>query len=143
MALKDIAGRLEEAARAADAVMADYLSEPLAGPAGLEKTIREYIAVKLRLDGDEVSDNITVMVRISVSKDSGIPLEKLKAMDRPGACGSAPTVLAKRVLLFLDVQKKLGVAMKPELAQDIQTVQDLAGVLYPLLEEKSRKRENR
>ena len=117
-------------------MISDYLSKPLSDQSGLERVIKEYIAIKLQLEEEEISDNITIMVRISVSKATGIPLEKLKAMDRPGACGSAPTVLAKRVLLFLDVQKKLGVAMDPKLAGSIQTVQDLAEILYPLLQER-------
>lgn len=132
MAIKDIAVRLREAANAADSVMEDFLREPSPGQAGLENAIREYIARKLELDEEEISDNITIMVRSNISKTSGIPLEKLKEMDRPGACGSAPAVLSKRVLLFLDVQKKLGVAMDPKQAQDIHTVQELAEVLYPL-----------
>ena len=137
MAIKDIAAKVGEAGKAADAVMEEYLSRPLTDQKDLEKAIKAYVALKQQLADEEISDNITVMVRISVSKSSGIPVEKLKEMDRPGACGSTPAVLAKRILLFLDVQKKLGVAMDPKIAQEIQTVQDLAGILYPLLKEKA------
>ena len=55
-------------------------------------------------------------------------------MDKPGACGSAPAVLAKRILFFLDVQGKLGVKMPPEDAGKIQTVQDLAEELLLLMQ---------
>ncbi len=132
MTAREIAKQIAHASRSADLVMTEFLELADPGPDELEQAIRGYVALKLQLEGDEISDNITKMVRISVSKASGISLEKLKEMDRPGACGSAPAVLAKRVLLFLDVQKKLHVSMPPEKAGDIQTTQDLTDVLYPL-----------
>lgn len=134
MTAREIAKQIAQASQAADLVMTEFLELTDPGPDELEQAIRRYVALKLQLEGDEISDNITKMVRISVSKASGIPLEKLKEMDRPGACGSAPAVLAKRVLLFLDVQKKLHVSMPPEKAGDIQTTQDLTDVLYPLFQ---------
>ena len=133
MRAKEIARQIADAKKAADSVMSDFLDKTEPEDWELEQAIRRYIALKLQLDEAEVSDNITIMVRISVSKATGIPLEKLKEMDRPGACGSAPAVLAKRVLLFLDVQKKLNVSMPPEKAGSIQTTHDLTEILYPLL----------
>lgn len=133
MSAREIASQIAESAKAADAVLADFLSQPEQSEEALAAAIKKYIAVKQQLSGDEVSDNITIMVRISISKATGIPVEKLKEMDKAGACGSAPAVLAKRVLLFIDIQKKLGVAMAPEKAGGIQTVQDLSGILYPLI----------
>lgn len=133
MAIRDIAGRLNEAAKAADVVIEEYYKNPSQNVAELAQVIRQYITLKLQLPEDEVSDNITVMVRYSISQATGISIEELKTMDRPGACGSAPAVLAKRILLFLDVQRKLGVQMPPADAGRIQTVQDLAEELMPLL----------
>ena len=89
-------------------MISDYLSKPLSDQSGLERVIKEYIAIKLQLEEEEISDNITIMVRISVSKATSIPLEKLKAMDRPGACGSAPTVLAKKGSALSGCTEKAG-----------------------------------
>jgi len=134
MAMKSIVGQLKEAAKAADAVMEDYRKSPSRDVETLARVIRQYAAAKMQLTEDETSDNITVMTRYHVSRISGIPVEKLKEMDKPGACGSAPAVLAKRILFFLDVQGKLGVKMPPEDAGKIQTVQDLAEELLPLMQ---------
>ena len=134
MAMKEIAGLLKEASKAADAVMEDYLKKPTRDLESLTRVIRLYAAAKMQLTEEETSDNITVMVRHYVSRISGIPADKLKEMDKPGACGSAPAVLAKRILFFLDVQGKLGVKMPPEDAGKIQTVQDLAEELLPLIQ---------
>lgn len=76
------------------------------------------------------------MVRIRISKATGIPVEKLKELDKAGACGSAPAVLAKRVLLFIDIQKKLGITFPADKMYGVQTVQDLAELAFPLIIEK-------
>lgn len=133
MAVRGIAGHLNEAAKAADTYIEAYQGQSFATAEELTQVIRQYIVIKLQLPQEEVSDNITKMVRCSISKATGIPVEQLKEMDRPGACGSAPAVLAKRILLFLDIQTKLGVRMPPDHAGNIQTVQDLAEELLPLL----------
>lgn len=133
MAISDIAGKVSNASRAADAVFEEYSKKEQKDRNDLTLAIKQYIAVKLRLPAEEFSDNITKMVRFSISRNTGIPIEELKEMDRPGACGSAPAVLAKRILLFLDVQKKLGVHIPPENAGKIQTIQDLASELAPLV----------
>ena len=136
MGMKEIASRIGEANKASAAVLEEFRALPEADQLDLASALSRYIPEKLQLKGEEVSDNITIMVRTSISKATGISLEKLKEMDRPGACGSAPAVLAKRVLLFLDTQKQLGVALPPEKLYDVQTIADLTDLAFPLLEEK-------
>lgn len=131
--MRNIAGQIAESAKAADAVLEDYLAQPEMSEKALAETMKKYIAVKQQLSGDEVSDNITIMVRISISKATGIPVEKLKELDKAGACGSAPAVLAKRVLLFIDIQKKLGITFPVDKMYGVQTVQDLAELAFPLI----------
>lgn len=131
--MKDIAGRLKDAGRAADQIIAAYREGDAGDAAELADVVKRYITVKLRLQEEEVSDLIGEMVRFSVSKASGIPVEKLKEMDRPGACGSAPAVLSQKILLLLDIQNKLSVKMPPQAAVEIRTVRDLADVLMPLV----------
>ncbi len=134
MAIKDVANRITKSAKAADLLWEEAMEQPKIDEKKLAEVMKEYIGLKQQLEGDEVSDNITIMVRISVSKATGIPFEKLKEMDKAGACGSAPAVLAKRVLLFLDIQKKLGITFPPEKMYGVQTVQDLAKLAIPLME---------
>ena len=134
MGMKEIASRICEANKASEAVMAEFRALPDAGREELTAILNRYIACKLQLEKRDVSDNITIMVRTSISKVTGIPVEKLKEMDRPGACGSAPAVLAKRVLLFLDIQKQLDIILPPDRLYGVQTVNDLAEIAIPLIE---------
>ena len=133
MALKDISNRLRNAGQKADAVIEAWRNSPSKNEEALSRVVRAYIGRKLELPEEKISDNITIMVRENISAATGIPVEKLKEMDRPGACGSTPAVLAKRILLFIDIQDKLGVKMPPADAGSIQTVQDLAKELWPLI----------
>lgn len=133
MSLKEVAAKIKDASNAADNLMEAFLKLETFTRNDLEEMLKQYIGCKLQLEKEEISENITIMVRTSVSKATGIPAEKLKELDRPGRCGSAPTVLAKRVLLFVDIQKKLGVVIPPEQAPDIQTVEDLSGILFPMI----------
>ena len=136
MGMKEIASRIGEANKASAAVLEEFRALPEADQSDLVSVLNRYIPGKLQLQGEEVSDNITIMVRTSISKATGISLEKLREMDRPGACGSAPAVLAKRVLLFLDIQKQLDITLPPEKLYDVQTIEELTNLAFPLLEEK-------
>ncbi len=138
MGMKEIANRIGEANKASAAILEEFRALPEADQSDLVSALNRYIPGKLQLQGEEVSDNITIMVRMSISKATGISLEKLKEMDRPGACGSAPAVLAKRVLLFLDIQKQLGITLPPEKLYDVQTIGDLANLVFPLMKEREK-----
>ena len=78
MAIRDIASRLSEATRAADVMIEEYYKHPSQNAVELAQVIRQYITLKLQLPQDEVSDNITVMVRYSISQATGISIEELK-----------------------------------------------------------------
>lgn len=133
MGRKEIADRLKEAAAQANTELEKIRSAPDMGREKMAEVLRRYAARRLMLDASEVSDNITKMVRIHVSKTMHIPEEELKNMDKPGMCGSAPAVLSLRILMFLAVQEQLGVKLPAQKTPDIQTVQDLAELLIPLL----------
>lgn len=94
--------------------------------------LKLYIAAKLMLSDDEISDNIVEMVRFNVARASHISVERLKEMDRPGRCGSAPAVLTKRVMLYLDIQKKLDIQLPTMKLPEVRTVQELADMLIAL-----------
>lgn len=127
------ADRLKRAATLANEALDEIRRTPDMAPSEMAAVLRRYAAIRLSLEDSEISDSIIKMVRISVARSMHISEAELKHMDKPGQCGSAPAVLSMRVLLFLAVQERLGVKLPPEKAADIETVQDLADVLIPLL----------
>ena len=133
MNIQDMAGRLNRANGEADTALERIRSNPHADREWIENCLRNYIASKLLLDEEEISDNIVEMVRINVSKASHISVEELKKMDRPGACGSAPTVLAKRVLLYIGIQNALGITLPARELPDVRTVQELTDMILKVI----------
>ena len=133
MNIQDMAGRLNQAGDEGDAALERIRNFTNADRAQTEECLKKYIASKLLLTEEEISDNIVEMVRLNVSKASHISVEKLKEMDRPGACGSAPAVLAKRVLLYVGIQKALGITFPAEEMAEVRTVQTLAEMIEKVM----------
>ena len=132
MDLKDMARRLGSANTTAEAALNVIRENPAAGKAVTEDSLRNYIACKLLLEEDEISDNIVEMTRINIAKASHIPIEQLVEMDKPGRCGSAPAVLAKRVMLYIGIQKELGITFPVQEMADIRKISELADMVCRL-----------
>lgn len=133
MNMQEMDDRMVKASQSGESYLLKIKKNPGAAKSDIESLLRSYIAAKLLLSGDEISDNIIEMVRLNVSKAANIPVEQLKEMDRPGICGSAPAVLAKRVLLYVDMQKVLGITLPAKEMPAVRTIQSLTDMVLPLL----------
>ncbi|MCU6761184.1 Uncharacterised protein [uncultured Roseburia sp.] len=133
MFIDEMANRLIDAKKSADFQLERLKILSISDRYAIADSIRKFVAYKMLLEDHEVTDNITEMVRINVAKAMHISVSELKDMDKPGMCGSAPAVLSKRILLFIDIQNKLGVKLPAEQTPEIQTVQELTDMLIPLL----------
>lgn len=131
--VREIAGRLKQKQETAESLLEEVRSAPERSAEEIAGKLRQYIAAKLLLSETEISDNIIEMVRINVAKASHMTVEQLKEMDRPGRCGSAPAVLSKRVLLYIDIQKQLGITLPAMELPEIRTVQELTVMILPLI----------
>lgn len=131
--VREIAGRLKQGQKTAEALLEELRLAQEQSPEEIADKLKQYIAIKLLLSEAEISDNIIEMVRINVAKASHLSVEQLKEMDRPGRCGSAPAVLSKRVLLYLDIQKKLGITLPAQKLPEVRTVLELTDIILPLL----------
>lgn len=131
--VREMAGRLKQKKETAEFLLEEIRSAPEKTPEEIAGKLKQYIAAKLLLSEAEVSDNIIEMVRINVAKASHMTVEQLKEMDRPGRCGSAPAVLSKRVLLYIDIQKQLGITLPAMELPEVRTVQELTDMILPLI----------
>ena len=129
----DAARRLAEANRLANQALAEIQAVPNPDRSFLEDRLREYVARKMALEEGEISDSVTEMIQISVARSMHVDISRLKKVDHASKCNGTTAVISKRVLLFLAIQKGLGVTLPPEKTPDIHTVQDLADILLPLL----------
>ena len=133
MELQNMASRLNEAASLAEESLEYIRSNTDLDSIQVENSLRQYISQKLLLSEEETSDHIIDMVRINIAKASHKTVEEIKKLDRPGACGSAPAVFSKRVLLYLGIQKALNIKLPPAEMADITTVQELSKIVISLM----------
>lgn len=131
--VREMAGRLKQKKETAESLLEEIRSALEKSLEEIAGKLKQYIAAKLLLSEAEVSDNIIEMVRINVAKASHMTVEQLKEMDRPGRCGSAPAVLSKRVLLYIDIQKQLGITLPAMEMPEVRTVQELTDMILPLI----------
>ena len=131
--VRKIAGRLKHNNEMAESHLDEIRSFPELPAAVVAEKLKQYIAAKLLLSEEEVSDNIIEMVRCNVAKASHMTSEQRKERDRPGRCGSAPAVLSKRVMVYLDIQKNLGITLPVKDLPEVRTVQELTDMILPLL----------
>ncbi len=131
--VREMAGRLKQKKETAESLLEEIRSALEKSPEEIAGKLKQYIAAKLLLSEAEVSDNIIEMVRINVAKASHMTVEQLKEMNRPGRCGSAPAVLSKRVLLYIDIQKQLGITLPAMELPEVRTVQELTDMILPLI----------
>lgn len=134
MNMQEISDRLTRANEKAEEALKEIINCPNIDRRTLEDCLKRYIASKLLLSEDEISDNIIQMVRINVAKASNMTIEQLKEMDRPGNCGSASVVLSKRVLVYLALQKSLGITLPTKDMPKIQTIQELTDMIFTLIQ---------
>ena len=132
--VREMAGHLKQKNEKAEALLEELRLDPKEPPEVIADRLKNYIAAKLLLSEKEMTDNIIEMVRINVAKASNMTVEQLKEMDRPGRCGSAPAVLSKRVLLYLDIQKKLGITLPTRELPEVKMVRELTEMIVPLLQ---------
>ncbi len=133
MEMQEMANRLTQANKQAEETLGLIRRDPYADRSVIEACLKQYIAEKLLLSEEESSDNIVEMVRINVAKASHMTIEEVKQLDRPGACGSAPAVLSKRVLLYLAIQKALEITLPAAKMPNVKTIQELTDLLLPLI----------
>ena len=133
MTIQDKAEQLAKVNRQANAILAGIRKQTNIDAKFIEEQLKKFIRIKLMLTENEVSDNITLMVQISIAKSLNVKVTELPGIDKPGQCGNASAVLAKRIQLFLAVQKGLNVSIPAKKTPVIKTVHDLTSVLMPLM----------
>lgn len=131
--IKEIAQQLKDANRFSEAILTEIRQQPSPDLEYLVRRLTDYCVIKLRLPEEERSDNLILMLQLSVSHALNTPVEKLPSVDQPGICGGSTAVMSQRIQLLLSVQKGLGFHMDPKLAPHIKTVRDLADVVQTAL----------
>lgn len=92
--------------------------------------IRAYLLIRFLLNTEEDEDDLILLSRKSVSRITGVSLEKLSHTDRPSTCTSTTSALDKKVLLILSLCKGLSIKIPVSETPKIKTVHQLSDLLY-------------
>ncbi len=119
LAAKQSAGEDVDRVRSCDRLTERFLYENL----------RRYILKKFLLSEREaVSDDLDELSKISLQKQADLPLEAVEEEARD--CTGATTVMVKKALLYMAVQKDFEVALDPTMLAKTKTILELTGAVY-------------
>lgn len=92
--------------------------------------IKKYVYAKFLLEEDTETDGTLFdLARASISAMMKIPKEDVDKKDLPSCCG-ATAVLDKKVLLLIQLEKDLNIAISAEESASIITLKDLAATVF-------------
>ena len=131
MPVDSIKDRIIIANREASAVMETIKSSPNLAKDEFYQLIRKYILIKFFLS-DEVctEDNIIELSELSIQRVLKISKGDLKAADISVHCAGTSSVIDKKVLLLLAIQKELGIKFNPDETSNAETIRQLSDLIY-------------
>ena len=101
----------------------------------VRQEVRAYIMAKFHLtEEDCITDNFSRLAQISLSKSMKISHELVKEFDLARSCDGVSSHTAKMVLLFMALQKDLGIQFRPMETAEAETLNDIADLVLKELE---------
>lgn len=105
---------------------ADSLSEDF-----FQGHLRSYILHKFLLEeSDCQTDDFQELIALSLSKSMHISKELVAEFDRAKTCDGATSAMAKRILLLMSIQKKLGIQLPADEAAAVKTLTQLTELVW-------------
>ena len=103
--------------RARDALSFDFFAEKL----------RDFVLHKYHLPTDApLPENFSALTELSLSNSMKISPELVKEFDLAKSCDGASSAMAKKVLLFMAIQRELGIELPAMATARITTIRELA-----------------
>lgn len=102
----------------------------------LEEQLRAFVMTKFSLTYDDLrySDDLTELSALSLQRALRISKDSIADFEAGENCDGATSTDVKRTLLLVRVQKALGIKLSMQELMRVDTISDLAEVLWPHLE---------
>ncbi|MBR3397395.1 MAG: hypothetical protein IKG70_06080 [Lachnospiraceae bacterium] len=108
----------------------------------VRQEVREYIKARFHLtEEDCVTDNFSQLAQISLAKSMKISRELVEEFDLARSCDGVSSHTAKMVLLFMALQKDLGIQFRPLETAEAETLDDIALLVWRELKAQSEKQQ--
>jgi hypothetical protein len=99
---------------------------------------KKYIASKLFLEIEEiVVDNFYEICQLSVDKVVNLPPGTIDASALASKCGGATDAMNKKILFIIAVKRELGIDITPEESVQLDTLQQIAMLVYRKVKEEA------
>ena len=94
--------------------------------------LRRYILEKYLLTDEDVpaGENFDEIVEISLSKSMKVSKSLVEQFDTAQSCDGATSAMAKKVLLFMAIQRDLGIELPATESARIKTMSDLTRLTF-------------
>lgn len=90
-----------------------------------------YILDKFLLERDELkSERFNDIAEQSIAKSAGVDKSLVKEFDQARSCSGTSSVMAKKVLLFLKIQRELGILLPADRSAAVGTLTDLTDLIW-------------
>ena len=120
---------------AAAAHIAAIKKAPALTPELVEREVRGYILAKFHLtEADCTTDSFRELTAISLSKSMRLSPELVREFDLARSCDGTSSQTAKMVLLFLALQRDLGIKFDPMATAEAETLADIGGLVWEQLQ---------
>ena len=115
---------------AADDMAAIRSQSPLAKTFFSEK-LRDFVLHKYMLvDVPDLPEDFSALTELSLARSLQISPELVKEFDLAKSCDGASSAMAKKVLLFMAIQRELGIELPARESARITSLQDLAELAW-------------
>ncbi len=93
--------------------------------------LRDFVLHKYMLDpGEEIPDDFNKLTDLSLSRSMKISPELVKEFDLARSCDGASSAMAKKVLLFMAIQRELDILLPARESARIKDLSDLADLAW-------------
>lgn len=101
----------------------------------LHEQLYQYVLVKFLLTDEDrpADDSFNTLVETSLSKSMKVSPELVAEFDTAQSCDGATSAMAKKVLLFMSIQRALGIELPAEESARIKTMRDLSDMVWRTL----------
>lgn len=102
----------------------------------LQEELFQYVMKKFLLSGQcSPETEFDTLTEQSLARSMKISPELVAQFDRAKSCDGATSAMAKKVLLFLSIQRELGLELPAEESARIRTMEDFAWMVWHTLAE--------
>ena len=129
--------RVLSTSAAADREMAAVRAASNLEEAQLREYLRRFILQKFLLDLNCKEENLTRLSEMSIEKSLAISHRELTTSDLSLGCSAASSVMSKKLLLFMALQRELSIHFDPLRTPTIETIPLLSSEVFQLLKSRS------